>query len=235
MSDLEEFDPEIEKDEKDEESIKINKLPSSISKKLPIEYDNNSDDDDNDDDDDDDDEVDEEEDLDEDLDEDIPPINLSAKKDLETEYIEPDSTSNLSLISPVNSDVESDDENYLQKFDEELRDQYIDRLHPECLVKNTTEVEHLTLITRDKNGNIIDDNHRTIPFLTKYEKTRILGQRAKQINSGDQPYIDVPHNIIDGYLIAQLELKEKKLPFIIRRPLPNKQSEYWKLHDLELL
>ena len=41
-------------------------------------------------------------------------------------------------------------------------------------------------------------------------------------------------NIIDGYLIAEMELKEKKLPFIIRRPLPNQTFEYWKIKDLEI-
>ena len=39
--------------------------------------------------------------------------------------------------------------------------------------------------------------------------------------------------IIDGYIIAEEELKQKRIPFIIRRPLPNGGSEYWKLQDLE--
>ena len=37
------------------------------------------------------------------------------------------------------------------------------------------------------------------------------------------------------YLIANRELQEKKIPFIIRRPLPNGGSEYWDIRDLELL
>ena len=47
-------------------------------------------------------------------------------------------------------------------------------------------------------------------------KTRILGQRAKQLNSGNKPFVSVPKNVMDGYLIAQEELMQKKLPFIIR-------------------
>ena len=35
--------------------------------------------------------------------------------------------------------------------------------------------------------------------------------------------------------IAEEELKQKKIPFIIRRPLPNGASEYWKVKDLEML
>ena len=41
--------------------------------------------------------------------------------------------------------------------------------------------------------------------------------------------------MIDGYTIALQELKEGKIPFIIRRPLPNGASEYWKINDLERL
>jgi DNA-directed RNA polymerase I, II, and III subunit RPABC2 len=88
-------------------------------------------------------------------------------------------------------------------------------------------------VVRDKDGIIIDDLHKTIPYLTKYERARILGQRAKQINSGAIPFVKVPENVIDGYIIAEIELKQKKIPFIIRRPLPNGGSEYWKVHDLE--
>jgi DNA-directed RNA polymerase I, II, and III subunit RPABC2 len=69
--------------------------------------------------------------------------------------------------------------------------------------------------------------------LTKYEKARVLGQRAKQIESGADPLVPVDNSIIDGYIIAEMELKAKKIPFIIRRPLPNGGSEYWKLRDLE--
>jgi DNA-directed RNA polymerase I, II, and III subunit RPABC2 len=74
-----------------------------------------------------------------------------------------------------------------------------------------------------------------VPFITKYEKAKILGERAKQINAGATPFVDVNQEIIDGYLIALAEFEQKKIPMIIRRPLPNGQSEYWKLEDLEFL
>ena len=48
-----------------------------------------------------------------------------------------------------------------------------------------------------------------------------MGQRAKQIEGGAQPFVAVEPNIIDSYLIAENELREKKIPFIIRRPIPN--------------
>ncbi len=126
-------------------------------------------------------------------------------------------------------------ESYLQKFNTEINKNYIEEYHPECIIHNHDEISALTKIIRDSDYNIIDPLHRTLPFLTKYEKTRIIGQRAKQINSGAKPFINVPENVIDGYLIAELELQQKRIPFIIRRPLNNGGSEYWNLKDLEII
>jgi len=133
---------------------------------------------------------------------------------------------------------EEDDEDptgevYLQKFDKEINDNYLVNVHPESAIHNYDEILAMTKVIRDKNGIIIDDLHKTIPYLTKYEKARILGQRAKQINSGATVFVKVPEKVIDGYLIAELELQEKRVPFIIRRPMPNGGSEYWSIKDLE--
>ena len=128
---------------------------------------------------------------------------------------------------------DEDGEAYLQKFDHSINENYIVNYHPESVLQNYDEILAMVKVIRDKDGIIVDDLHKTIPFLTKYERARILGQRAKQINSGSTTFVKVPENVIDGYLIAELELKEKKIPFIIRRPLPNGGSEYWSLRDLE--
>ena len=138
-------------------------------------------------------------------------------------------------ISPINSDVDSDDEDYLQKFDENIKKNYIENNHPECLIDNLHLVESLSKITRNSDGIIIDDYHKTVPFLTKYEKTRVIGQRIQQLNNGAKVYVNVSDDIIDNNVIAEMELKEKKIPFIIRRPLPDNTFEYWKLQDLELI
>jgi len=135
------------------------------------------------------------------------------------------------------SDLDDDDDGtqYLQKLDESVKEQTIANYHPELIIHNYDEVEALSTIVRDERGVIIDPLHRTLPFLSKYERTRILGERAKQINDGAKPFVDCDESVIDGYLIALKELDEKKLPFIIRRPLSNGASEYWKLRDLEFL
>ena len=131
------------------------------------------------------------------------------------------------------NDDEETDEHYLQKFDIDINKNYLVDVHPECLHHNYDEIETLTVIIRDANNIIIDPLHKTIPFLTKYERARILGQRAKQINMGAQSFIKRPDNVIDGIIIAELELKQKKIPFIIKRPLPNGACEYWNVNDLE--
>lgn len=130
-------------------------------------------------------------------------------------------------------DDDDEDANYLQKFNSDLNKNYIVDFHPECLNHNYDEISILSRVVKDKNNIIIDDLHRTIPFLTKYEKARILGQRAKQINYGAKALIKIPENVIDGYIIAELELQQKKIPFIIRRPIPGGGCEYWNVKDLE--
>ena len=130
---------------------------------------------------------------------------------------------------------DDDDDSKLKKFDKELRDDYLVNFHPESVIQNYDEIYNLARVVRDANGVIVDSLHRTLPMLTKYEKTRILGQRAKQINDGATPFVKVPEGVIDGYLIALKELDEKKIPFIIRRPLPNRGSEYWMVEDLEIV
>lgn len=134
------------------------------------------------------------------------------------------------------SDLDDDDnEHYLQKLDESVKQQTIANHHPELMINNYDEVEALTVVVRDERGIIIDPLHRTLPILSKYERTRILGERAKQINDGAKAFVKTDPSVIDGYLIALAEMEQKKIPFIIRRPLSGGASEYWKLKDLEVL
>lgn len=135
--------------------------------------------------------------------------------------------------SEEEKDDDDDGEMHLQKFDRSLNENYLVNAHPECTLQNYDEILSMVKVVRDKDDIIIDDLHKTIPYLTKYERARILGQRARQIDSGSSPFIKVPENVIDGYIIAEMELKEKRIPFIIRRPLPNGGSEYWSIKDLE--
>jgi len=137
------------------------------------------------------------------------------------------------------SDDDSDDDEtgkkYANAFRDEMKRNFILENHPECVKPNFDEVEAMTHIVRDKNNVVIDDLHRTLSILTKYEMTDILGKRTTQLNRGAMPFVKVPDNIIDGKIIAEMELKAKACPFIIRRFLPNGGCEYWKVCDLEIL
>jgi DNA-directed RNA polymerase I, II, and III subunit RPABC2 len=132
-------------------------------------------------------------------------------------------------------DSDDDDENYLQKFDDNLEKNIIDSYYPELHSHNYEEVENMAKVVRNQNGEIIDPFHTTLPFITRYEKARIIGERAKQLNAGAMPMVKHEPSLIDGYLIALKEFEEKKIPFIVKRPLPNGACEYWKFADLEIL
>lgn len=136
-------------------------------------------------------------------------------------------------ISDGDDDDDEPDENYLQKFDDSLKANTISSFHPELLHHNNEEVEALSRVVRNEQGIISDPLHVTFPFITKYERARILGERAKQLGMGAKPLVEVGADVIDAYLIALSEYEQKCIPFIIKRPLPNGGCEYWKFKDLE--
>ncbi len=108
--------------------------------------------------------------------------------------------------------------------------------HPECNLDYIEQViPKIPLQVVSPGGEKADSNHRTYPFLTNFEKTKIIGLRANQISKGSVPFISVPKHITDVRDIARLELEQKRLPFIIKRPLPNGDFEYWRLADLLIL
>ena len=136
------------------------------------------------------------------------------------------------------SDEDSSDEEesiIYKNLEEDIDTNLLKFYHPETENINYKELLTLSKITKNKKGEIIDPFHKTLPFITQYEKAKILGQRAKQINHGSIPFVDISSNIIDGHTIALMELNQKKIPFIIRRPLPNGTSEYWKVKDLKII
>lgn len=131
-------------------------------------------------------------------------------------------------------DTDSDDEDNFKKLENDISNDYLLSYHPELKQINFNELLALSKITKNEHGVIVDPLHKTFPYLTKFEKAKILGQRAKQINNGSPIFVKVTPNIIDGHTIALMELQQKKIPFIIKRPLPNGSSEYWKVSDLNL-
>lgn len=190
-------------------------------------------------------ELDDEVDIDDDLDDDIDDVEIDddlGEGEGEDEDEEGESkkkntkrTKKANIVEEPDIDygIDSDDDDIeFEKFESDTREEYLLNFHPESAAVNFDEVRTLCTVVRDEDGDIVDPFHTTIPYLTKYEKARILGLRAKQLNNNIKPTVDVAEYIIDSYRIAEIELEKKTIPFIIRRPLPNGQSEYWRVYDL---
>jgi DNA-directed RNA polymerase I, II, and III subunit RPABC2 len=110
----------------------------------------------------------------------------------------------------------------------ELRKLYAQ--HPELIIDY---IETVSLKVKLKEAQpTTDENHKTYPFLTLYERTKIIGLRANQLSQGARPFVSIPPYMTDVREIARLELEQKKLPFIVKRPLPNGTFEYWRIADL---
>ena len=71
----------------------------------------------------------------------------------------------------------------------------------------------------------------TSKFMTKYERARILGCRALQISKNAPLMVD-PGQESDPYKLAEIELNAQKIPFIVRRYLPDQSFEDWKVSEL---
>ena len=71
----------------------------------------------------------------------------------------------------------------------------------------------------------------TSPLMTKFEYTRLLGIRAMQVSMNAPVMIDVG-NMIDPIEIAKKEIKECKIPLIIKRKLPNGTFENWSICNM---
>ena len=91
----------------------------------------------------------------------------------------------------------------------------------------------------EKIKNIDVSTYTSLPWMTKYEFDQVIGLRTMHLAIGAQPFI----NMTDDYVIksnmelrqiALQELKEKKLPYIVKRPMPNGEAEYWPVDKLNL-
>jgi DNA-directed RNA polymerase subunit K/omega len=82
-----------------------------------------------------------------------------------------------------------------------------------------------------KNYDLLKQGNRTKNKLTKYEVTKIIGVRSEMLAAGARPLINVPKHVTDVQEIAEIELEQRKIPFIIRREISG-GYEYWKIEDM---
>lgn len=162
-------------------------------------------------------------------------------EEIDTDIPEEFDESNIELDK---SNEESDGESNNESDDSDIDDNYFMKLKNSTLKTSLLDMHHELKFSENSevmkmceinyvNGIIDDPNHRTLPFVSKYERARILGVRAKQLNSGHPSTLS--STFTNGYDMALKEYELKKIPFIIRRPLPNGKFEFWRFKDLQQL
>ncbi|KAH7162343.1 DNA-directed RNA polymerases I [Dactylonectria estremocensis] len=82
-----------------------------------------------------------------------------------------------------------------------------------------------------KDKKIPEADRTTTPYMTKYERARILGTRALQISMNAPVLVDLEGET-DPLQIAIKEMREKKIPLIVRRYLPDGYYEDWTCEEL---
>lgn len=90
-----------------------------------------------------------------------------------------------------------------------------------------------------KIKNVDKSTYRSLPIMTKYEFDQVIGLRTMHLSRGAMPLVEIPSDYkvisnINLREIAQRELLEKRLPYMIKRVMPNGKNEYWALAELDL-
>ena len=143
-------------------------------------------------------------------------------------------------------DIDQDDEFLIDDDDDELPN-----IDDELIIDEVGDIDPINDDDEDDEddiiGNVEDeieeeielkeiDKKKTFNYLTKYEQCFLLGTRIQQIMNGSPIFINTNDlTEINPMNIAYKELKDKKLPFKIKRTLPNGNVEKWDLEDLIIL
>ena len=104
----------------------------------------------------------------------------------------------------------------------ELTEKQIADIDKECeIIRNrkviTKDLQHTPAEITNKDGLVITGP----PTLTRFEKARIMGARALQLSLGAPIFIEIPKDATTSLEIAMEELKQRVIPIVIKRTLPN--------------
>lgn len=115
-------------------------------------------------------------------------------------------------------------------FDDDVEDDNIEELEqPE------EEGDNIDILTPGQAGGGVPKNKRiTTKYMTKYERARVLGTRALQIAMCAPVMVELEGET-DPLQIAMKELKQRKIPIIIRRYLPDNSYEDWRIDELIII
>lgn len=117
-------------------------------------------------------------------------------------------------------------------------DEERDELGPEVTQSNTIDFldsSQVDALNKSKKGPVSKmvpkELRLTSPFMTKYERARVLGTRALHIAMSAPVMVELEGET-DPLRIAMKELKAKKIPIVIRRYLPDSSYEDWSVDEL---
>lgn len=129
---------------------------------------------------------------------------------------------------------QDDDENMLAADDDARPEDELDvtgendpNAQDDLNMTNNFEVHE----TNTPGGGAAKEDRITTRYLTKYERARVLGTRALQISMNAPVMVDLDGET-DPLKIAMKELRERKIPIIIRRFLPDGSHEDWSIDEL---
>jgi DNA-directed RNA polymerase I, II, and III subunit RPABC2 len=105
---------------------------------------------------------------------------------------------------------------------EDITEKEIAEIDKECeIIRNreiiTKDIPHKKVEITSKDNQILIGP----PMLTRFEKARIMGARALQLSLGAPVFIEIPKNATTSLEIAMEELKQRVIPIVIKRTLPN--------------
>jgi len=145
-----------------------------------------------------------------------------SNKNNNTDMTEEEIDTEVNIINDESSDNESYKSSDGDESDGNLNDD--DFIAVEEVEEEIIETEDLFVVK--------DEDRITRPFMTKYELTRIIGTRRKQLSLGAKPLIKVEGNLTLNQIVDE-EIRRKMTPLQVRRPLPDSNKiEIWKIDEL---
>ena len=129
-----------------------------------------------------------------------------------------------------NEEISEDETDTTKKKKKKEEDIY----NLDCIYEKEEEIFIDDEVDNGKEIIVPDDERISNNILTKYERVKILGVRAKQISESAKIMVKIDNNeSLSPMELAKLELKHKVIPFKIKRPIGKNRYEIWKISELE--
>lgn len=125
----------------------------------------------------------------------------------------------------------ADDGDYEGNFDDYDEPTYDEPLVDEMQVEQQADAEVQILREEEVANGQARSERITTPYMTKYERARVLGTRALQISLNAPVMVELEGET-DPFQIALKELRERRIPLTIRRFLPDGTYEDWRVEEL---